>query len=43
MNFDTIHEYARRYGYERAPFLIVLSARLPKAAFKSRGWCGGIR
>jgi magnesium transporter len=38
MNFDTIHEYHWRYGYAWGLFLIVLSAVLPTAWFKWRGW-----
>jgi len=38
MNFDTIHEYHWRYGYAWGLFLIVLSALLPTAWFKWRGW-----
>ncbi|HEY3778980.1 MAG TPA: magnesium transporter CorA family protein [Rhizomicrobium sp.] len=38
MNFDTIHEYHWHYGYEWGLFLIVLSALLPTAWFKWRGW-----
>jgi magnesium transporter len=38
MNFDTIHEYHWRYGYEWGLFLIALSAILPTAWFKWRGW-----
>ncbi len=38
MNFDTIHEYHWRYGYEWGLFLIVLSAIVPTAWFKWRGW-----
>ncbi len=38
MNFDTIHEYHWRYGYEWGLFLIILSAILPTAWFKWRGW-----
>ena len=38
MNFDTIHEYHWHYGYAWGLFLIVLSAVLPTAWFKWRGW-----
>jgi len=38
MNFDTIHEYHWRYGYAWGLFLIILSAVLPTAWFKWRGW-----
>jgi len=38
MNFETIHEYHWRYGYAWGLFLIVLSAILPTAWFKWRGW-----
>jgi magnesium transporter len=38
MNFDTIHEYHWRYGYEWGLFLIVVSALLPTIWFKWRGW-----
>jgi magnesium transporter len=38
MNFETIHEYHWRYGYAWGLFLIVLSAVLPTAWFKWRGW-----
>ena len=38
MNFDTIHEYHWRYGYAWGLGLIVLSAILPTAWFKWRGW-----
>jgi magnesium transporter len=38
MNFDTIHEYHWRYGYAWGLSLIVLSAILPTAWFKWRGW-----
>ncbi|HEX4078803.1 MAG TPA: magnesium transporter CorA family protein [Rhizomicrobium sp.] len=38
MNFDTIQEYHWRYGYEWGLSLIVLSAVLPTAWFKWRGW-----
>ncbi|HEY3638359.1 MAG TPA: magnesium transporter CorA family protein [Rhizomicrobium sp.] len=38
MNFDTIHEYHWRYGYEWGLFLIVFSALLPTIWFKWRGW-----
>jgi magnesium transporter len=38
MNFDTIHEYHWRYGYAWGLFLIVVSAILPTAWFKWRGW-----
>jgi magnesium transporter len=38
MNFDTIHEYHWRYGYAWGLFLIILSAILPTAWFKWRGW-----
>jgi len=38
MNFDTIQEYHWRYGYAWALFLIALSAILPTAWFKWRGW-----
>ena len=38
MNFDTIHEYHWRYGYAWGLSLIVLSAVLPTAWFKWRGW-----
>jgi len=38
MNFDTIHEYHWHYGYVWGLSLIVLSAALPTAWFKWRGW-----
>ena len=38
MNFDTIHEYHWRYGYVWGLSLIFLSAALPAAWFKWRGW-----
>jgi magnesium transporter len=38
MNFDTIHEYHWRYGYAWGLFLIIVSALLPTAWFKWRGW-----
>lgn len=38
MNFDTIHEYHWHYGYAWGLFLIVLSAIVPMAWFKWRGW-----
>ena len=38
MNFDTIHEYHWHYGYAWGLFLIVLSAVVPTAWFKWRGW-----
>ncbi|HEX3665684.1 MAG TPA: magnesium transporter CorA family protein [Rhizomicrobium sp.] len=38
MNFDSIHEYHWHYGYEWGLCLIVLSAILPTAWFKWRGW-----
>jgi magnesium transporter len=38
MNFDTIREYHWHYGYAWGLFLIVLSAALPTAWFKWRGW-----
>jgi magnesium transporter len=38
MNFDTIHEYHWHYGYAWGLSLIVLSALLPTAWFKWRGW-----
>lgn len=38
MNFDTIHEYHWHYGYAWGLFLIILSAVLPTAWFKWRGW-----
>ncbi|HEX4160397.1 MAG TPA: magnesium transporter CorA family protein [Rhizomicrobium sp.] len=38
MNFDTIHEYHWRYGYQWGLFLIVFSALLPTIWFKWRGW-----
>jgi magnesium transporter len=38
MNFDTIHEYHWRYGYQWGLCLIVFSALLPTIWFKWRGW-----
>jgi magnesium transporter len=38
MNFDTIHEYHWHYGYAWGLFLIAMSAALPTAWFKWRGW-----
>jgi magnesium transporter len=38
MNFDTIHEYHWHYGYLWGLSLIALSAILPTAWFKWRGW-----
>jgi len=38
MNFDTIHEYHWRYGYEWGLFLIFFSALVPTIWFKWRGW-----
>lgn len=38
MNFDTIHEYHWHYGYLWGLSLIALSAILPAAWFKWRGW-----
>jgi magnesium transporter len=38
MNFDTIHEYHWHYGYAWGLFLILISAIVPTAWFKWRGW-----